>query len=81
MTAEYIWHSLQGDKLDKSEICSTLRKRSFPHSWLINGILARVTRRVHLVEQEVHTLPEHLSSFQVFSGVHVTRSLVYVYVL
>ena len=33
-----------------------------------------------LVEQELPTLPEHLSSSPVFSGVRVTRSLVlYVY--
>ena len=32
--------------------------------------------RVPLVEQELPTLPEHLSSPQVFSGVPVTRSLV-----
>ena len=31
---------------------------------------------VPLVEQEVLTLPEHLSSPPIFSGVHVTRSLV-----
>ena len=30
----------------------------------------------HLVEQELLTLPEHLSSSPVFSGVRVTRSLV-----
>jgi len=29
------------------------------------------------VEQELHTLPEHLSSSQVFSGVHVAQSLVF----
>ena len=34
------------------------------------------TRRVPLVEQELLTLPEHLSSSPVFSGVGVTRSLV-----
>jgi hypothetical protein len=33
-------------------------------------------RRVPLVEQELLTLPEHLSSSPVFSGVRVTRSLV-----
>jgi hypothetical protein len=34
------------------------------------------------VEQELPTLPEHLSSPPVFSGVHVTRSLVlYVFLL
>jgi hypothetical protein len=31
---------------------------------------------VPLVEQKLLTLPEHLSSPPVFSGVHVTRSLV-----
>jgi len=31
---------------------------------------------VPLVEQELHTILEHLSSPSVFSGVHVTRSLV-----
>ena len=35
-----------------------------------------VTRRVPLVEQELLTLPEHLSSPPFFSGVRVTRSLV-----
>jgi hypothetical protein len=50
--------------------------RSFPHSWLITGFLTRLTRRVPLVEQELLTLPEHLSSPLVFSGVRVTRSLV-----
>jgi hypothetical protein len=59
-------------------ICSTCRNisRSFPRSWLITGFVIRLTRRVPLVEQEPLTLPEHLSSPQVFSGVHVTRSLV-----
>ena len=35
-----------------------------------------LTRRIPLVEQELPTLPEHLSSSLVFSGVRVTRSLV-----
>ena len=41
-------------------ICSTCRKhfRSFPHS--LN--LAKLSRRVPLVEQELLTLPKHLSS-------------------
>ena len=34
-----------------------------------------------LVEQELLTLPKHLSSPSIFSGVCVTRSLFYVYVL
>jgi hypothetical protein len=49
---------------------------SFPHSWLIIGFVTRLTRRVPLVEQELLTLPEHLSSPPVFSGVRVTWSLV-----
>ena len=38
--------------------------------------LKLVTRQVPLVEQELLTLPEHLSSPPFFSGVCVTRSLV-----
>jgi hypothetical protein len=36
--------------------------RSFPHLRLITGFVTRLTRRVSLVEQELLTLPEHLSS-------------------
>jgi hypothetical protein len=50
--------------------------RSFPHSWLITRFVTKLTRRVPLVEQELLTLPEHLSSPPVVSGVRVTRSLV-----
>jgi hypothetical protein len=50
--------------------------RSFPHSRFITGFVTRLTRRVPLVEQELPTLPEHLSSPPVFSAVRVTRSLV-----
>jgi len=50
--------------------------RSFPHSQLITSFVTRLTRRVSLVQQELLTLPEHLSSSPVFSGVRVTRSLV-----
>ena len=62
-----------------TRICSTCRKtsRSFPHSWLITGFVTRVARRMSLVEQEPLTLQEHLSSPPVFSGVRVTRSLVF----
>jgi len=34
----------------------------FPHSLLITGCVTRLKRRVPLVEQELPTLPEHLSS-------------------
>ena len=50
--------------------------QSFPHSRLITGFVTRLTRRVPLVKQKLLTLPEHLSSPLVFSGVRVTRSLV-----
>ena len=50
--------------------------RSFPCSWLITGFVTRLPRRVSLMEQGLLTLPEHLSSPPVFSGVRVTRSLV-----
>ena len=36
--------------------------RFCPRSWLITWFVTRVTRRVTLVEQELSTLPEHLSS-------------------
>ena len=49
---------------------------SLPHSRLITGFVTRLTRRVPLVEQELLTIPEHLSSPPLFSGVRVTRSLV-----
>jgi hypothetical protein len=50
--------------------------QSFPHSWLITVFVTRLTRLIPLVKQELPTLPEHLSSPPVFSGVRVTRSLV-----
>ena len=50
--------------------------RSFPHSRRITGFVTRLTRRMPLVEQELLTLPDHLSSPPVFSRVRVTRSLV-----
>jgi hypothetical protein len=50
--------------------------RPVPHSWLITGFVTRLTWWVSLVEQELLTLPEHLSTPPIFSGVRVTRSLV-----
>jgi hypothetical protein len=59
----------------------TIWHRPFLHSWTITGFVIRLTRRVPLVEKEQLTFPEHPSSVPVFSGVCVTRSLVYVYAL
>ena len=50
--------------------------RSFPHSRLITGFVARLTRRVPLMEQELLTLREYMSSPPVFCGVRFTRYLV-----
>jgi hypothetical protein len=48
----------------------------FPRSWLITVFVTRLTRLVSLVEQELKTHPELLSSLPIFSGFRVTRSLV-----
>ena len=49
----------------------------FPILFMISlGFVTILTRRVSLVERELSTLPGHLSSLPVFSGVRVTRSLV-----
>ena len=57
-------------------ICSVCRVVitiwSFPHSWVTTGFVTRVTRRIPHVEQILLTLPEHLSSSSVFSGVRVS---------
>jgi hypothetical protein len=50
--------------------------RYFPDSRIITEFVTRLTRCVPLVEQELPTLPDHLGSPPVFSGVRVTRSLV-----
>jgi len=57
-------------------IYSTYRKHLLVLSSFITRFVTRLTRRVPLVEQELFTLPEHLSSSPMFSGVRVTRSLV-----
>jgi hypothetical protein len=48
-------------------------------NWKRLNLFTRLTWRVPLVEQELLTLPEHLSSPSVFSGVRVTHSLVLLY--
>ena len=46
------------------------------HMFDVTKFKTRLTRRLSLVEQELPTLPDHLSSPPVFSGVRVTLSLV-----
>jgi hypothetical protein len=36
--------------------------QSFPHSWLIIGLVTKVTRQMLQVEKDLLTLPEHMSS-------------------
>ena len=55
-----------------------LKIRSFPNSWLITGFATKVARWVTLVEQDIPTLSEHLSSTPVF---RVIESLVFCVVL
>ena len=56
-------------------ICSESLKL-FPRSWLITGFVTRLIRRVSLMEQELLTLPDHLSSPPVFSFICIfCRSL------
>jgi hypothetical protein len=50
--------------------------RSDPRPRLTTGFVTRLTQRVSLVEHELLTLPEHMSSPPVLCRVRVTRSLV-----
>ena len=49
-------------------ICSLVinTSRTFPQSWLINGFVTRFIRRVSLVEQELLTFSDHLSTHPIF---------------
>ena len=68
---EYLCHKCPGYV---SLVVST--SRSYPHSRLITGFVIRLTRPVPPVEQELLTLPEHLSLSPISSRIRVTRSLV-----
>ena len=54
---------------------------TFPRSWLITEFVTRITRRLSLVEQELLTIPEHLSSPPVFSVFVLLDLWFYMYVL
>jgi hypothetical protein len=56
-------------------ICSICCKHFPVLSSFMTGFVTRLTRRVSLVEQDLPTLLEHISSPRIFSGVRVTRSL------
>jgi hypothetical protein len=46
------------------------------HDFSITGFVTRVTQRVLLMEQQLPTLPEHMSSSPIFNSVRVARSVV-----
>ena len=71
---EHLFYSLQWTGINVIYNDCPLGSR-FPHI-SSNGELLTVTRRVSLMEQELQTLPEHLSSPLCFSGVRVVQSLV-----
>ena len=53
-------------------LCRSGRDQNKTTDRIITGFVTRLTRRVSLVEQELLTLPERLSSPPVFSEVRVT---------
>ena len=57
-------------------LCVFMRYAHYTKNYSLVYFAIMVTRRSH-VEQELVSLPEHLSSPQVFSGVRVVRSLVF----
>ena len=56
----------------------TIKWNYLPYAcpFLIHDLLSGLAQWVPLVEQELLTLSEHMSSLPVFSGVRITRSLV-----
>jgi hypothetical protein len=73
----------EGDRLQILYLFSKIHNKMFIYivrfnisAWLITGFVTSVTRRVPLVEQELLTLSEDLSSPPIFSEVPVTRYLV-----
>ena len=68
------------DGITMSQMTTDMFRLSYwPYSLRITGIVARMIRRVPLVEQNMTTLPEHMISSMGFCGprVHVTQCLVF----
>ena len=65
MSFEFYLENVTDTILILMRTVSTSNSQFFPYSLLITGF---VTRRMPLVNQEVPTLPEHLSSPPVFVG-------------
>ena len=75
---KYIYIYIERERERGSIYLEKRGSQSSSLTWLIfiTSFVTRLTQWVPLVEQELLTLPEHLSSPPVFSGVRVTRSLV-----
>jgi hypothetical protein len=79
---EYLFHKWP-------RICSVFRNHNpvVPHSWLVTGFVTIVTRRVQLVQQELLTLPQHLSSSPFFTCLievrvlHIVNVHVFIYLV
>ena len=56
-----------------NSVTTTARKNCQEHKGYSCMLPTRVTRRAPLVEQELQTRPEHLSSSPVLIGIRVTR--------
>ena len=72
MESVYHWH---GDVTEKMTVVVTTILTKTTAKMLVN-VCTRIIRRVSQLERELLTLPEHMSSPPVFSGVRVTRSFV-----
>jgi hypothetical protein len=72
MESVYHWH---GDVTEKMTVVMTTILTNTTAKMLVN-VCTRIIRRVSQLERELLTLPEHMSSPPVLSGVRVTRSFV-----
>jgi hypothetical protein len=75
LKSRHVTHIVNSYRYGISVSKMTICRKHFPHSSLITGFVTIETPRVPLVDQELLTLPGHLSSLMVISGVRVTRSL------
>ena len=57
----------------KDTTCTARSASSFSDSWLSTGFVIRVTQQVQLVEYELPTLPELMSSYR-FYGIRIALS-------
>ena len=73
----YTQYNIYGISVSQMTTPVVVTIRSFPHLWIITGIITRVTRQVSLVEQELLILLENHSSPTVLCGIFVPQSIVF----